>query len=690
MKFFFLIVFFFCSCIHKSDSSKIKSANFDLSEINLNQSKEIKLDGEWKFIWNDFLDPVKIQTEYSKFNSFMKVPSSWNQFEQDGKKVGGLGFGTYLLKLKFSKEQIGEVLILRIPHFGTSYKLYVNEKLISENGKIGTSKEESEPNYILKMGSFVISSEEVYITIHVSNFYHRKGGFRFDSIYLGNVSAIDKFNSDSKFYMFFLLGSLVVMSFYHFGLFFLRREDITALVFGIFCSLIAIRMTLVGDIWITSILPNFNWNLLYKIDYISLFLTSGSFTLFSYFIFAKNFHKIILKVFIFFYLTHSILVLVTKPIFFSNTLIFFQVIMSINSIYILVIMFLSAREKNSEAIPALIGLIFIVLTIINDLLYNNEIYITGFDNLLPFGVFIFIFSQSFILSQLFSNAFKSVKVLSSDLSKTNEAYSKFVPIEFLNYLNKDSIMEIKLGDQVQKEMTILFSDMRSFTLLSEKLTPKENFNFLNSYLSRMNPIIQKNSGFIDKYIGDAILGLFPNQAADGVNAAIEMQKEIVLYNKHRENRNYSPIQVGSGIHTGNLMLGIIGAADRMEGTVIADSVNLASRIEGMNKIYNLNIIISDTVLGKIDKSKFQYRLIDKVKMKGKTIYTTIYEIFDFENESLIELKNKTKKDFELGIESFLNQSNEDSKNYFEKVLQINPNDQVAKIYLEKLGKSFTN
>ena len=162
-------------------------------------------------------------------------------------------------------------------------------------------------------------------------------------------------------------------------------------------------------------------------------------------------------------------------------------------------------------------------------------------------------------------------------------------------------MDIQLGDQMQKEMAILFSDIRSFTDLSEKLTPKENFNFLNSYLKRMSPAIQKNNGFIDKYIGDAIMALFPGDVEDAINAAVDMQKEIRIYNQHRLKLGYDPIKVGCGIHTGNLMLGIIGADDRMEGTVIADSVNVASRIEGLTKVYDASILISDVILKKVKK-----------------------------------------------------------------------------------------
>ena len=173
------------------------------------------------------------------------------------------------------------------------------------------------------------------------------------------------------------------------------------------------------------------------------------------------------------------------------------------------------------------------------------------------------------------------------------SYARFVPKQFLTNLGKTSILDVKLGDQISKEMTVMFSDIRSFTDLSEKMTPEENFNFINSYLSRMSPIIQNHHGYIDKFMGDGIMALFDGMPDNALNAAIAMQKHIVVYNLHRDSQGYEPIRIGIGMHTGRLMLGAIGGIERMEGTVISDSVNLGSRIEGLTKIYGIKIAISE-------------------------------------------------------------------------------------------------
>ena len=114
--------------------------------------------------------------------------------------------------------------------------------------------------------------------------------------------------------------------------------------------------------------------------------------------------------------------------------------------------------------------------------------------------------------------------------KLTEAYQRFVPSELLKNLGKNSILDVSLGDQVNVKMSILFSDIRSFTSISEKMTPKENFSFLNSYLNQMSPIIRENKGYIDKFMGDGVMALFKNSANDAVKAAIEMQKYLIQYN----------------------------------------------------------------------------------------------------------------------------------------------------------------
>ncbi len=273
------------------------------------------------------------------------------------------------------------------------------------------------------------------------------------------------------------------------------------------------------------------------------------------------------------------------------------------------------------------------------------------------------------------------------LAKINAAYGRFVPHDFLRFLGHESIVDVKLGDHVQKNMTIMFSDIRNFTTLSEEMTPEENFNFINSYLSQLSPVIRAHNGFIDKYIGDAVMALFPESADDAVRGAIAMQKQVTLYNEHRQNNGYAPIAIGIGLHTGSLMLGTIGSQERMESTVIADAVNLASRLEGLTKLYGAGILISEQTLTYLAQPvNYKYRFLERVMVKGKKAPVSVFEIYDAEPASIIELKQQTSSTFELALKLYSQQEFAQAQQIFQGILQINPQDKAVMLYVKRCEK----
>ncbi|HBL58135.1 MAG TPA: histidine kinase [Cyanobacteria bacterium UBA8803] len=270
------------------------------------------------------------------------------------------------------------------------------------------------------------------------------------------------------------------------------------------------------------------------------------------------------------------------------------------------------------------------------------------------------------------------------LAKINAAYGRFVPHEFLQFLERESIIDVQLGDQVQREMTVLFSDIRSFTSLSERMSPKENFDFINTYLSQVSPVIRHYHGFIDKYIGDAVMALFPQTADNALQAAIEMQKQVSLYNQQRQEWGEKPIAIGIGLHTGNLMLGTVGEPQRMETTVISDAVNLASRLEGLTKVYGVDILISEQTLSRLDNSaKYAYRYLDRVTVKGKSKPVAVFEVYDSNPTHLIALKGQTHSEFEEGVALYVEQQFAAAQRLFEQVLQQNEQDRVVELYIER-------
>ncbi|MEL7534457.1 MAG: 7TM diverse intracellular signaling domain-containing protein, partial [Bacteroidota bacterium] len=194
---------------------------------------------------------------------------------------------------------------------------------------------------------------------------------------------------------------------------------------------------------------------------------------------------------------------------------------------------------------------------------------------------------------------KAQAALNEELTKINKATERFVPYEFLRSLGRESVLDVKLGDGVEKEVSVLFSDIRAYTTLSERMTPRENFEFLNTYLGKVGPVIQTHDGFVNQYYGDGVMALFQNQAMDAVAAAIEMQQAVQQYNQERKAEKLPPIKIGIGLHTGSLMMGIMGDRGRMEAGVVSDAVNTAARMEGLTKLYGSSLILSGATVNKI-------------------------------------------------------------------------------------------
>lgn len=291
--------------------------------------------------------------------------------------------------------------------------------------------------------------------------------------------------------------------------------------------------------------------------------------------------------------------------------------------------------------------------------------------------------QAVLIAELQQNE-KRLKQFTEELFKLNESFSRFVPRQFLQYLDKETIIDVQLGDNVQQQMSVLFSDIRDFTKLSENMTPEENFKFINAYLSRMEPAIIDNQGFVDKYIGDGIMALFSGGADNAIRAGIAMIRQLAKYNKYRIQSGYSPIKIGIGINTGSLMLGTVGGKNRMDTTVISDDVNLASRLETLTKEYGVSMLISHQTLSCLhNPGDYCIRFIAQLKVKGKSRPVAVFEVFDGDQSPIQECKLATKAIFEEGLLLYYRQDFREAARFFKTCLSRNPVDSVAQIYLER-------
>jgi class 3 adenylate cyclase len=288
------------------------------------------------------------------------------------------------------------------------------------------------------------------------------------------------------------------------------------------------------------------------------------------------------------------------------------------------------------------------------------------------------------LSASFNEMAETIEAYHARQEALLAAYGRFVPHELLRLLDKGSILDVKLGDQTQKEMTVLFSDIRSFTRLSETMTPFENFNFINSYLRRMGPEIRANDGIIDKYIGDAIMALFPNRPDDALTAAVAMQKRLVEYNEHRAKSGYPPISIGIGVNAGKLMLGTVGEHERMDGSVISDAVNLCSRLESLTRVYGSGILTTARTMKLVTAPRsFSCRFIDRVRVRGRQEAVLVFEVLDGERDEVRDRRVASKSELARAQRMYFERRFDEALSVVTELQHADPDDPVLGIYRKR-------
>jgi class 3 adenylate cyclase len=266
--------------------------------------------------------------------------------------------------------------------------------------------------------------------------------------------------------------------------------------------------------------------------------------------------------------------------------------------------------------------------------------------------------------------------------RTEKFYYKFVPEKFREYLSKESFTDLALGDASSRELTVLFCDIRAFSINSEIMTTKENFAFVNTIYGKAGPIIREHNGFVDKYIGDAVMALFEN-ADDAVKCGIDLYRAIVLDPETAKELKVSDINIGIGIHTGMAMIGIVGESERLSGTVISDTVNLSSRLESLTKQYKTAILVSkDTIDRLSDPDSLGLRYLGMIQVAGVNEVKGVYEVLDCLQEDIKKVRSENCPEFREAVRLFQMGRRDDARKALEKIDEEGRSDYVSKMYLD--------
>ncbi|MGR3318388.1 MAG: adenylate/guanylate cyclase domain-containing protein, partial [Candidatus Anammoxibacter sp.] len=655
-------------------SPKAVEGVIDLSDWDFVNNGVVNLDGEWEWYNGILLEPddferIDIANEFSIADKreFVKLPSGlWKVNETLNGKVYGNKISTIRLKIKFNINE-GETYGMKSLYFMLADRLWIDGELFNSNDKSVRNQKTISYHHTSQIAQFYPVNPTTDIILQISDSFFNRIGFD-RSIEIGLKDQIVQ-GSNNKFVLSLIFCvCFLLMALYQFRI---SGKGVLSVYFGTICITPIFLFMAPTERFFIMLFTGFNWEIANKIEYASATLGFTALGLFVMKLYPRESVRIVTWV------SQGLGVLFTALIFVPIDLINRYTIMTIWCVivsycaYLIYILIRAVCNKRGGSIWILSTFLFVTGVIINDILHEGGFINTG--QVAQYGYFVFIILLSFPLAQR-----------SLDTLKRLQAYERFVPTEFLKNLDKVDIVDVKLGDNAEKNMSVLFSDIRNFTSLSENMTPEENFKFINSYLSQMGPVIKRHHGFIDKFIGDAIMALFDTSADEAVKGAIGMIEQLDLYNKGRRKAGYKDLQIGVGINTGALMIGTVGEHHRMEVTVISDAVNLASRVEGMTKVYGVSILISDdTFHGLKDPSKYHIREIDQVKVKGRVKPVTLWEVFDNDLPEIFDYKLAISSIFKEARTLYQSKKFDEAKELFLDCLARYPQDKTALLYIDR-------
>ncbi|EKJ86303.1 class 3 adenylate cyclase [Leptospira meyeri] len=668
------------TCRMVAPSPKIQSGELDLRNFSFESGAAMALHGDWKFFPGQF----NVPEEGAPSAIYLPVPALWNQVPLHSGIKDGKGYGTYVLDIQLPKEN--QIYSVYLPEVRTSFRLLAgNRSLVS--GNPGKTKETTIPS--AQGQSFTIVAEDhLQIRIEVSNFHHKEGGLPNAPIF-GLAESVQNYILAQSTIDLALTGAIFMFGLYHFILFFYRNKQREAFYFGFFCLVFAARIPFIGSKTIYAVFPNIPWELVIYVEYASVFVLGILFLWFVDGLFPRFIDtKLILyfSAYVQFILVYGLII---KPEVYTQFEVVFQLLGVVYALFLGIRLYQMMVRGLPDSGIFFLGYLILFIGFVYDvfLAYRGE----GESTLSQIAVFLFFGVQSTIVTLRTARNFHKKVLLKEEFETinehfilTNRLYAKFIPRDFLIHLGKESIEEVRLGDSSEREMTILFADIWEFWDIIYSISLENRMLFTNSYLGRIGPCVRKNNGFIDKYIGSAIMALFDGGIGNSIKAAEDIQWELEKYNERRRTFGYLPLHAGIGIHSGDTMLGILGEEARFESTVISDTVNLASRIQGLTKKYGARILVSLTSLMLAeDLDTIHYRILDFVRVKGKQESVMIAEILISGIDDISNKKIKNKERFEAAIFDYERADFVSALEGFREVFANNPEDLAAQIYIER-------
>ncbi|MBU2431578.1 MAG: HD domain-containing protein, partial [Proteobacteria bacterium] len=390
----------------------------DLATWDFKKDGSVALKGEWQFFWKQLLIAKDLPSDPAPATSrFARLPAKWNHFKIDQENIGSYGYGTYTLTMLHN--HAGIPLAFRIKEMSSAYSLFIDGQLISSNGKVGKTKEETVPEYRPLTVNFTPTGNQTQITLQISNFNLKEGG-PIKEIIVGDVQQIHTQSLNWQVINLILIGLIFSIGLYHLLLYILLEKYVSPLYFGIFCCLISLRTALTNDRILHVLCPGISWDILLKLEYLTFYLAVPIFVLYIASLFPKEFSRWLLILNNILAAASSAVVIFYPPTVFSYTLNIYQIFTILTGCY-LIRVFVQAHKAGREGTRVIfVGFLILFLCVFYDILGAN--YVIQSDYTLHIGMFIFIFSQAYLLSLKFSKALKRVEKQKNEIIESHKQF----------------------------------------------------------------------------------------------------------------------------------------------------------------------------------------------------------------------------------------------------------------------------
>ncbi|OFY05127.1 MAG: hypothetical protein A2W99_05410 [Bacteroidetes bacterium GWF2_33_16] len=466
-----------------SSNIQVEKGILDLSIVDIEKSRSIKLQGDCEFYWNKLLEPKDFQTQNQNLEpAFVKIPKSWTTYTVKNTKLTNEGYATYRIIIKKLPDTKRTIYGLKVSSVFSNYKLWVNGELLNETGKVGTLKNNSIPQFKYQDIAFILDPEKgptdkIEIIFQISNFSHQRAGLQ-KPIFFGTFENLKADSRWMDILNLIIIGIILIIGINHLNMYFFRRNDISNLYFSIVCIVMILRNISTEDRIITYIFPNINWELLVKLDNFSGFGTIPLFALFFYSLFKDDFPKIIKDILIGFGIFVTLLVFATPANFYGRFRTFFELYILIGGLYVTFgVLLVAALRKRETALFTFIGMFILYATAINDVLSSMGIIQTAY--FAPYGLVTFMVIQSITITHKSAKAINQNEHLSDQLKEEKENLEK-------------NIYERTKELQSQHEVLILHQQK------------EKQQNWINTGIAQINDILADNKNDFTK-LSDKVL-----------------------------------------------------------------------------------------------------------------------------------------------------------------------------------------